>query len=190
MNRILPYEQPSALTKIINTLEKGNIIAYPTEGVYGLGCDPMQPDAVEKIYILKERERHKSFIIISHDWDCVAPWTLPLPNLTTILNTWPGPITWILPASSAAPTYLVSNGTIAIRITAHPFSRRLCEGFKRPLISTSANKAHQPPCLTAMEVQQAFLMDEAITWIIDAPLGNQSGPTEIRDGITGKVLRS
>lgn len=187
---IINTQEQDCLSKSVRALNTGEVIAYPTEGVYGLGCDPSNPEAVKTIYDLKERSTNKGFILISHHWNTIAPWLIPLPapRMKAILSTWPGPITWILPASSLLPQHLQNtNGTIAVRITAHAFSKALCHAFNKPLISTSANKTNHDPCRTAKSVQDAF--KEGVALIVDGPLGSQNCPTEIREGATGHILR-
>ena len=188
---IIADNEAHCLSRSVEALDRGKVIAYPTEAVYGLGCDPNNAQSVEAIYTLKERHANKGFILISHHWDIIAPWVSPLSasRMKTILGTWPGPITWILPASSLLPQHLSNaDNTIAVRITAHPFSKALCHAFNKPLVSTSANKSGDPPCYTAQCIQDTFL--EGIALIVDAPLGEQRCPTEIREGATGSILRS
>ncbi len=188
---IISEKEPRCLSTLVDALNTGHVIAYPTEAVYGVGCDPHNAQSIETIYALKKRPANKGFILISHHWDIIAPWISPLSpfRMEDILNTWPGPITWILPASPLLPPHLKNkNNTIAVRITAHPFSKTLCEAFNKPLVSTSANLAGHSPCYTPQCIQTTFSKD--IAFIVDAPLGTLRCPTEIREGSTGNILRS
>lgn len=187
---IVSAQETTCLSKAVNLLNEGKVIAYPTEAVYGFGCDPNHSAAVDRIYALKERSPNKGFILISHRWEIVAPWvgSLPAHRMEAILSTWPGPVTWVLPASSLLPQHLKhKDGTIAVRITAHPFAKALCHAFNKPLVSTSANKASEDPCRTAQSIGHRFVT--GLDLIVDGPLGSQSCPTEIRLGATGAVLR-
>jgi len=171
-------------------LRQGGIIAYPTEAVFGLGCDPFNQSAVARIKQLKNRSPQKGLIVIGASWEQLQPFTAPIPkeNLKRALATWPGPYTWIFPAADGTPQSITGQqSTIALRVTAHPIAKAICEAFGKPVISTSANLEGQPPACTGDEVKRIFKND--IDLIISGALGNQTKPTEIRDVLTGKILR-
>lgn len=172
-------------------LRQGGIIAYPTEAVFGLGCDPFNQLAVARIKQLKNRSPQKGLIMIGACWEQLQSFTAPIPkeNLTRTLATWPGPYTWIFPTADSTPQWITGqHNTIALRVTAHPIAKAICEAFGKPIISTSANLEGQPPARTEDEVKRIFNTD--IDLIISGALGNQTKPTEIRDVLTGKVLRA
>lgn len=167
----------------------GGVIAYPTEGVYGLGCSPFNEIAVQKILQLKQRSISKGLIIVSDSFSAVKDLTLPLAkeSYEKIMATWPGPITWVFPASEHAPAWITgSHKGIALRISQYPLIKQLCEKTG-PLVSTSANIATQPAAMSAQEVNDIFA--DAIDYIIDAPIGNLTKPTPIFDAMSGKQLR-
>lgn len=175
---------------LLTTLQHGGLIAYPTEAVYGLGCDPYQEAAVTKILSLKKRSVQQGLILIASDWQQIAPLIQPLPIAIeqTIRASWPGPITWLAPASDLAPPWIIGqHASIALRITAHPLARRICEIWQQPLVSTSANLSGQPPLTTASEVTQCF--GSVIDYIIDGAVGALTQPTSIIDALTNTQIR-
>lgn len=171
-------------------LKHGEIIAYPTEAVFGLGCDPFNPSAVEKLLALKHRSVSKGLILIAHDWNQVAHLVKPIDEtaLQRAQNSWPGPFTWVFPASDSAPAWICGDHpSIALRVTQHPIASALCEAFGGPIVSTSANIDGSLPAKSAMEVEQVFQTGVAI--ILDGPLGESKNPTSIKNVLTGEVLR-
>lgn len=171
-------------------VQQGKVIAYPTEAVFGLGCDPAHLEAVQRILTLKQRPAHKGLILIAADLQQLEPWLLPLtPDLLEqVLPTWPGAVTWLLPVRpDISPLIRGEHDTLAVRLTAHPVCRALCQRLGHPLISTSANLNGQEPARSVTEVIQQF--DQQLGFILDAPLGGQAQPTQIRDGRTGQVIR-
>ena len=147
------------ITATVRCLKSGSIIAYPTEGVYGLGCDPFNELAVKKLLALKQRLVEKGLILISSDWSQVQHLTQPIAEkqLQAIFTTWPGPVTWVFPASQLAPSWICGkHPTIALRITDHSIAKMLCQQFGKPIVSSSANPEGQPPARTIKEVQQYF----------------------------------
>jgi L-threonylcarbamoyladenylate synthase len=179
-----------SLDEAIEILKKGGIIAYPTEAVYGLGCDPFNESAVLRLLELKKRSVAKGLIIIAANWQQLQPYIQPVDTakMATILS-WPTPITWIFPATMDAPKWVTgSHTTIAVRVTTHPIANKLCQLFGKPIISTSANLEGKPPAKSADEIKPQF--PTGIDIIIPGELGNLDKPTEIREAITGKILRS
>jgi L-threonylcarbamoyladenylate synthase len=204
---IIQYHSNSdkAITEAVNTLNQGGIIAYPTEAVYGLGCDPFNENAVLRILALKNRPAAKGLILIAASWDQVSRLIKPLSAevMERMLTTWPGPVTWVVPATHAIPDWICGeHDTIAIRLTAHPVAQAICQRYKGPIVSTSANLSNQLPAITAEEVAKTF--PAGIDLILAGAVGTlltlrdgasrassgRTGPTEIRDAITGKILRS
>lgn len=167
------------------------MVAYPTEAVFGLGCDPLDGAAVDRLLALKGRPAAKGLILIAAAFQQILPFVEPLdPALTAhIQATWPGPVTWLLPARPAVPHWLRGgHDTIAVRVTAHPPAAALCETFGGALVSTSANRAGHPPARSPLAVRRTF--GDGLDYILHAPLGGLLRPTEIRDGRTGAVVRA
>ncbi len=183
------YDQD--VTSATECLQRGEVIAYPTEAVYGLGCDPWNQTAVETLCAIKQRDLAKGMIIAAADWSQVAPLIKPLPKDIEqhVKNSWPGHTTWLLPANDHIPEWVRGDhASIAIRVSNHPIVHALCQHFGKPIISTSANVSTETPCLSADEITKQ-LNDDRIAYIIDAPLGNESKPSTIIDALTGKTLR-
>lgn len=171
-------------------LQAGQVIAYPTEAVYGLGCDPRNPKAFSRLLALKGRPQTKGVILIAADESQLAPYMADLSDeiMTRLQQSWPGPVTWIVPAAPDAPVWLTGGrDTIAVRVTAHPLAAALCRAFGGALVSTSANRSNQPPARTEAELQQAFGTE--LDMIVHGPLGGLTQPTRICDARTGTIIR-
>ncbi|TXH78070.1 MAG: threonylcarbamoyl-AMP synthase [Thiothrix sp.] len=168
----------------------GGLIAYPTEAVFGLGCDPQNEAALQRLLELKQRPAHKGLILIAAELEQVTPYLAALTPeiLERILPTWPGPYTWLLPVKPAVSSLVRGeHDTLAVRISAHPVCRALCQQFGGPLISTSANPATQTPARDVESLQTYFA--EQLDLILDLPLGQQQNPSEIRNALTGELIR-
>ncbi len=180
----------STLEIAAEVIKKGGIVAYPTEGVYGLGCDPFNKVAVDKILALKQRTVAKGLIIIAANWRQVQSLTQPISpsRLKQVLQTSKEEaITWIFPASDKVPNWITGNFTsIALRITQHPVAKTLCE-LVGPLVSTSANVTMETSAKTAAEVTTIF--GTKVDLVINAPVGNLAKPTPILNAIDGEILR-
>lgn len=182
--------EPQALETARRALAGGGIVAYPTEAVFGLGCDPADEAAIRCLQALKGREAGKGLILIAHEQAALAPWLAPLGDATQarIAPTWPGPVTWLLPAAPGVPRVLRGDHeTLAVRVTAHPIAAALCRAWGGAIVSTSANRSGGEPARSAEAVRALFGDD------IDATLAGEVGgleqPTTIRDGATGRVVR-
>ena len=177
----------------VAVLRRGGVIAYPTEAVWGLGCDPLDPVAVRRLLAIKQREESKGLILVSADLAQIASFidldALPLERLREVRSTWPGPHTWALPCPARVPTWLRgSHSTIALRISAHKRVVALCNAFGGPIVSTSANLAGREPARAIEELDPALL--EQIDGVVDGLTGGLDTPTPIRDAASGTVLRA
>lgn len=174
-------------------LAAGQVVAYPTEGVYGLGADPANEAAVSAIWTLKQRPAAMGLILIAADWSQLLPWMGALtPAQEQALRTsWPGPMTWVVPAAVGTPAWLTGGReTLALRWTAHEPAADLCRAFGGALVSTSANLHGQPPLSTAADIQAAFGAQTTVfAGVCDGALGGMERPTPIRDLQTGDWLR-
>jgi L-threonylcarbamoyladenylate synthase len=165
------------------------VIAYPTEAVFGLGCDPWNGAAVCRILKLKRRSMAKGLIVIAADLAQLEAFVyFPSPAIQErVCSTWPGPVTWVLPARAGVPKWLSGDYTsLAVRVTAHPIASALC-AEAGALVSTSANPSGCTPARCAQEVRAYF--KDALDYIVLGEVGREGRPTEIRDAITGKILR-
>ena len=178
------------LQRAAQVVRSGGVIAYPTEAVYGLGCDPRNVQAVERVIAIKGRSAAKGLILIAADPRQLEPFIQPLPaeRREEILASWPGPVTWVLPARADIPEQLTGGRpTLAVRVTAHPLAAALCLACDTPLVSTSANFSGELPATTAPEVGQR--LGGRLDYVVPGECGPQKRPSTIRDGLTGEVLR-
>jgi len=183
--------KPSQIDVAAQYLKQGKVIAYPTEAVYGLGCDPDNVDAVSRILQIKHRALDKGFILIGASWEQIEPLvTYIQPELLTrVFATWPGPITWLFPASTQVPFWIRGNhNSVAVRVTAHPIAKALCERFGGPIISTSCNKSGDPAARDVRGIQ--FTLSDTVDCVVEGPLGGRLRPSEIRDALTGEIIRA
>ena len=179
-----------AFQQAVHCLLSGQIIAYPTEAVYGLGCDPYHTPALERLLQIKERDQAQGLILIGSTFKQFGDFIRPLepPVYKKVMRHWPGPITWLLPASANCPTLLRGDhDTIAVRLSAHSLCQALCQTCQMPLVSTSANKHGQAPARTALEVQQQ--LGKQIDFILDGPTSGNTQASEIWDARTNQRLR-
>lgn len=143
-------------------VREGGVIAYPTEAVWGLGCDPWNEDAVYRLLALKARPVEKGLIVVAaniHQLDFLLE-DLPDVWLDRLAGTWPGPNTWLVPHQERLPEWVTGvHESVAVRVTDHPLVQELCH-LTGPLISTSANPAGRPAARTRLRVEQYF-HDEA-----------------------------
>ncbi|MDR3387883.1 MAG: Sua5/YciO/YrdC/YwlC family protein [Rudaea sp.] len=181
----------AAIAGAVAALRAGDVIAYPTEAVYGLGCDPLNQGAVARLFALKQRPADQGVLLIAADFSQVEKFigTVPADALARARATWPGPHTWVFPRSAATPDWLAGDHAgIALRVTAHTLAGRLCHAFGGALVSTSANRHGAAPARSAAQVRCAFGAE--IACILDGPTGGLELPTPIRDAISGAILRN
>ncbi|WP_426701694.1 L-threonylcarbamoyladenylate synthase [Rhodanobacter sp. Col0626] len=175
-------------------LHDGGVVAYPTEAVYGLGCDPHDQRAFQRLFALKQRPATQGALLIAADFAQVERYieraAVPDEVFRQVQASWPGPHTWIFPRSAEVPSWVAgAHAGIALRITAHEPAAALCRAFGGALVSTSANPHGQPPARTARTVADYF-GHAALDGLLDAPLGDQTRPTMIRDALSGAIIRA
>ena len=186
--------QPAALSidAAAARLRAGAVIAYPTDAVWGLGCDPFNEAAVRRLLALKARPVDKGVILVAADvgqldglvdWDALGPAAR-----ATVVAGWPGPHTWIVPATGRVPPWVRgAHAGVAVRCSAHPVVAALCRALGGPMVSTSANPAGAPPPRT-LDAFDPHLR-AAVDAIVDGDTGGLERPTPIRDARSGQVLR-
>lgn len=172
-------------------MQQGNVIAYPTEAVWGLGCDPMNQTAVEKILQLKNRPWQKGLIVIAANWAQLSGYCQPISksDLAVLNSSWneARPNTWLIPAADHTPIWLKGeHQTLAVRVSQHPLVQDLCQLFGGAIVSTSANPASEPPAMTA-EACRAYFGDQLP--VMQGTLGTASKPSQIRDLRTQQLVR-
>ncbi|WHZ20318.1 MAG: Threonylcarbamoyl-AMP synthase [Rhodanobacteraceae bacterium] len=172
-------------------LRAGGVLAYPTEGVYGLGCDPDNREAFEKIFAMKRRPPEQGVLLIAADVEQVRSWIGEAPEsaFARANASWPGAHTFIFPRSPRVPEWIAGGHPgIALRVTAHAPSAALCRAFGGPIVSTSANRHGEPPAKSAADVRAIF--DDEPDGVLDAPLGGLDRPTPITDAVSGAIIRA
>ena len=177
------------ISQAVGKLQAGEVIAYPTEAVDGLGCDPFDLQAVEKLFHVKQRPFEKGVILVAASVEQVVPY-VELLNTDwedEVLQTWPGPVTWVLPAKEGVPDWITGGRkTVAIRVSDHPVIQAICNAYGQPIVSTSANVTSQPPAVSCLEIQTIFKEEVSC---VDGALGGLHKPTQIREATTGRILR-
>ena len=191
-SKILSFTTSMKIIKTINEakklLQRGGLLAYPTEAVYGLGCDPFNQMAVEALFKLKGRDPHKGLILLISNWQQLTPLIAPVTDeqLAKVHATWPGFVTWIFPKSATLPEWLTGkHNSIAIRMSAHPIANALCA--EAPLVSTSANRSGHPPAISENELHEQF--PTGIDAFVQGSLGGFSKPSAIFDVLSGVQIR-
>lgn len=174
-------------------LSAGKVIAYPTESVWGLGCDPWDERAVMTLLHLKQRPVAKGLILIAASIAQIEPFLAGLTpdQRDTVIATWTDPSapasTWLVPLTPDIPTWISgAHDRVAVRVTRHIEAQALCRAFGRPIVSTSANPSGDPAALDAETVTRYF-GDQV--QIVPGPTSGAQQPSIIRDAITGEVLR-
>ncbi len=167
------------------------VIAYPTEAMFGLGCNPAQKKAVMRLLTLKKRSIKKGLILIAANYEQLIPWVadeqLSLQQKELIFSTWPGPVTWILPARNMVPYWLTGGlSTLAVRVSSHPSVIDLCLACNTALVSTSANITNHPPCRYSTELFEQFGHNFPV---LAGEIGWRMHPSEIRSVFTGERIR-
>lgn len=177
--------------QIVEKLKQNQVVAYPTEAVFGLGCNPNSEQAVRKLLALKNRSEEKGLILIAPEWHFLQPYVdesrLSDVELQRFHQPSENAITWIMPAKNNVPAYLKGQfDSIAVRLCKIPAVVELCHATGFALTSTSANLTGLPPCRTANEVMAQFGNDFPV---LDMLTGRKNNPSEIRDIFTQQILR-
>ena len=183
-------QQGKDIRKAAQIIRSGGIAGYPTEGVFGIGCDPQNIDALKRLIDLKQRDTNKGLIIIAANRNQLEPFIAEVKESIErkLYASWPGPVTWILESSENASPLLTGNrNTVATRVTSHATAAELCMSAGHAIVSTSANLSGQPSCRDAQSVANCF--GDRIDYLLDLPVGDLDKPTPIFDGATGKQLR-
>ena len=181
---------PDSIDQAVAALRSGGVVAYPTEAVWGLGCDPRNEKAVRRLFKLKQRPAGVGVILIGADLAQVQPYLgdCPAAALARATATWPGPNTWIFPRSASTPDWIAGeHAGIAVRVTAHSVARELCLAYGSALVSTSANPHGHAPARSSTEVRRLF--SDRVDVIVEGELGGLERPTAIRDAVSGEYLR-
>lgn len=185
------YISPVHVNFACNALQYGGVIAYPTEAVWGLGCDPWNDEAVFKLLQIKQRPWQKGLILVASDMRQVAPLLdqLTKTQLTKLDMSWPGPFTWVLPDPEGwVPEWARGeHQSVAIRISNHPIIAQLCNRFGRPIISTSANLSGKEPARTKQQLDSRLY--PYLDYVMPGETQGMAQPSVIRDVRSDEVYR-
>lgn len=168
----------------------GGVVAYPTEAVWGLGCNPFDEFAVMHLLELKERPVEKGVILLAAHIRMFEPLLKDLDDLQRqrLKNSWPGPYTWLVPNNGLVPSWITGSfASVALRVTDHPVAAGLSRAFGGPIVSTSCNPAGQEPARSIDQVRRYF--GNQLNAITSGQVGHRATPSEIRDLVTGQIVR-
>ncbi|WP_268408481.1 Sua5/YciO/YrdC/YwlC family protein [Alteromonas sp. a30] len=177
--------------KLKSLFQKGKIFAYPTEAVFGLGCDPLNENAVQRLLDLKSRPVEKGLILVADSFGRASSYIdesqLEPSIKKEVLDSWPGFVTWLVPKSKSVPDWICGNSElVALRVSAHPVVSGLCKSLDSVLVSTSANISGQDAIKNRSELYKVF--GDQVEYI-DGELGGEEKPSQIRHALTGKIIR-
>ncbi len=139
--------------------QQGGIVAFPTETSYGLAVDPFKQQALEGLFVLKERPKEKPVLVVINHLDQLNLLVNEIPDIFKPLmeRYWPGPLTLIFPATSGLPSLLTGETkTVGVRLTSHPLAAQFIDAVGGPVTATSANLSGITPCVRAEEVRSSF----------------------------------
>jgi L-threonylcarbamoyladenylate synthase len=179
------------INQAVKALREGGIIAYPTEGVFGLGCDPFNETAVKRLLKIKGRKAEKGLILIASSWSQARGLIKNQSSLRAIGEAIQdkNPTTWIFPATKKVPSWVCGKfNSVAIRVTLHPIAKNICQKFGGPIISTSANLVAEAPAKNTKQVREQF--SAIIDLIVSGRVGALKKTTQIRDAKANKLIRS
>ena len=187
----MPF-RPSAirLSTAVAALRRGGVVACPTEGVWGLSCDPCSGSAVHRLLRMKGRPASKGLILVAAS---EAQLDFLLSSLgpaerSELSASWPGPTTWLVPHRGTLPGWIVGeHDTVAVRVSSHPVVQALCRTWGGPLVSTSANPAGARPAMAAFQVRRFF--GEQLDGLLPGAVGGSRRPSVIRDLASGNIIR-
>tara|TARA_R110001592_G_scaffold98956_1_gene282086 strand:- start:2812 stop:3375 length:564 start_codon:yes stop_codon:yes gene_type:complete len=183
----------STIKQAAEVFTQGGILAYPTEAVFGLGCDPDNEFAVQKLLSIKQRPVQKGLILLAENYSQLLPYiddyAISQEQRLTVLSRWPGPITQVLPANKNVSLLLCGDfDSIAVRITDHKDVVALCQQTNKAIVSTSANLAGKNPAITWQQVEEQ--LGDKIDFILKGKTSGLLKPSTIINGLTGLVLRN
>lgn len=171
---------PFAIHHAAHQIRHGGVIAYPTDTVYGLGCNPMDLDAVAYLNALKQRDSDKGLILIANKLELFNDYIKELSSRDQQkIQQTKSPTSWIVTAKKNVPQWLTGDHhTLAIRITRHPVINQLCNQLQHPLVSSSANPQGKKPALNALQLHKYF--HNKVHAMLIANNENSSQPSSIR----------
>ena len=178
------------ISSSVEWLNNGKILAHPTEGIWGLGCNALDKNSFNKLYDLKKRNHNKSFILLVQSVESIKKYLNEISKEDTdyLDKVWPGPTTILISYNDNLPIHLHNNtGKLAIRVSNHLPLKQLIEGFNGFMVSTSANISGEPYINNPDKILDSF--GDIDLAYYDAPLGSNNKPSKIIDLDTKKVIR-
>ena len=179
-----------AIRFAVHCVRQGGVIAYPTETVYGLGCDPLCAEAVSEINRLKHREAGKGLILLASRLQQLDAFIeVSDRNDRAAIVGEHEPTSWIVTAKNTAPDWITEGlGTIAVRVTTHPLVMNLCDKLGHALVSTSANPAGKKPALNSLQLHRYF--DGLVDSMLISNHNCTGKPSKIRRLKSRQLLRN
>jgi tRNA threonylcarbamoyl adenosine modification protein (Sua5/YciO/YrdC/YwlC family) len=181
------YPESRKIQRAVEAIDAGEIIAYPTDTVYGLGCDPMSKRAVERLYQMKQMSRAQPLALICPDLSDISKYAhVDNQSYRLLKRLLPGPYTFVLPASREVPKMLQSaRRTVGIRVPKSAAALQIVRALGRPLISTSAGPHGQDAFTDPRDIERRF---PGLAFVLDGGLGG-SVPTTVVDLVEQRVIR-
>ena len=180
-----------SVRQAVAAIHCGGVIACPTEAVWGLSCDPFNEVAVARLLNLKRRPEAKGLILVV-DAVCQLNWLLqglPASQRARLELSWPGPTTWLIPHRDRVPPWVHGeHDTVAVRVSAHPVVRALCNCWGGAMVSSSANPAGAQPALQAFQVRRYF--GERLDYIVPGACGGADRPSVIKHLASDEIVRA
>ncbi len=178
------------ISQAVKILKSGGIILYPTDTIWGIGCDATNPEAVSKIYQLKQREDSKSMLVLIDQPGRIPSYISEMPEIAwDLIELADKPLTIIYPkAKNLAPNLIAPDGSIGIRVVNHEFCKKLIGRFGRPIVSTSANISGKPSPTSFNNIDKEI--KEKVNFIVseefDNPISDKPSGI-IKLGVNGEI---
>lgn len=183
------HPEPRKVKRAVELIQRGSVIAYPTDTVYGLGCDLLNKQAIDALYQIKGMQRDKTLAFLCPDLSDIAKYAVVENQAYRVLRRFlPGPYCFILPATKEVPKMLQTRQkTVGIRIPSHPVTLALMRELGRPLINTTASSPGEDPMVDPWEISERF---PGLELVLDGG-GGGTVPTTVVDLSEGyvKIIR-
>ncbi|PTN10560.1 L-threonylcarbamoyladenylate synthase [Mangrovibacterium marinum] len=155
------------IKKALEVLQQGGVILYPTDTIWGIGCDATNEEAVKRVYDIKKRADSKSMLVLMENINLLERYMNEVPEIAySLIEVTDKPMTIIYPgAKNLAPNLLADDGSVGIRLTTERFSQQLIQRFRKPIVSTSANLSGQPAPATFAEVSDEI--KQAVDYVVE-----------------------
>ncbi|MBQ3382808.1 MAG: threonylcarbamoyl-AMP synthase [Bacteroidales bacterium] len=179
------------INKAIEVLKSGGVILYPTDTIWGVGCDATNPEAVKKVFAIKKREESKSLVTLVSDLDMLARYVKDIPDAALdLIEVNDTPMTIIYPqAIGLAENVIAEDGSVGIRIPMNEFCRQLCFRLRKPIVSTSANISGENPPKGFKDISQQI--KDAVDYTVHPSMEEKNSTHKasqiIKIGLKGEI---